>query len=72
MDGNFLKLYHIFFEKSQEKYNSLDCQYFFGVGSIDAKFKCSTFDANQNSFSCLKHTNLKIDDLCFLNVHFKN
>jgi hypothetical protein len=23
---------------------------FFGIGSIDAKFKCSTFDANQNSF----------------------
>jgi hypothetical protein len=39
---------------------------FFGVGSIDAKFKWSMFDV----FSCLKHSNLKMDGPCFFQCSF--
>jgi len=62
----FLKYINLFFEKSQEKYNSWIVNMFFGVGSIDAKFKCSTFDV----FSRLKHSNLKMDDPCFFKCSF--
>jgi hypothetical protein len=59
MSGHFFKLHFCMFDRSQMKYNSLDCPIFWEIVSIIYKVYISSLTQIKNVFACSRHSNLE-------------
>jgi hypothetical protein len=70
VNGHFLKLHFLMFERSQVKHNSLDCHDFLEYLSSITKLTCSKFNTNQTFLHVQSTQTLRVDSPCFCQMSF--